>query len=72
MCFRIMHIVSKFQIFIHIFTVVNRKSKNRNLKNGELCILLRTQRVGDGYLVVESVGTASQFGQDLETGVVVA
>ena len=35
MCFQIMHIVSKFQIFIHIFTVVNRKSKNQNLKNGK-------------------------------------
>ena len=32
MCFWIMHIVSKFQIFIHIFTVVNRKSKNQNFK----------------------------------------
>ena len=35
MCFWIMHIVSKFQIFIRIVTVVNRKSKNQNLKNGE-------------------------------------
>ena len=35
MCFRIMHITPKFQIFILIFTVVNRKSKNQNLKNEE-------------------------------------
>ena len=30
-----MHIVSKFQIFIQIFTVVKPKNKNQNLKNGE-------------------------------------
>ena len=35
MCFWIMHSVSKFQIFIYTFSVVNRKSKNQNLKNGE-------------------------------------
>ena len=35
MCFWIMYIVSKFQIFIHIFTVVKPKNKNQNLKNGE-------------------------------------
>ena len=35
MCFQIMLMVFKFQIFIHIFSVVNRKSKNKNFKNGE-------------------------------------
>ena len=35
-----MHIVSKFQIFILIFTVVKLKNKNRNLKNGENTYLL--------------------------------
>ena len=39
MCFWIMHIVPKFQIFIHIFTVVKLKSKNQNFKNGEKVFL---------------------------------
>ena len=30
-----MHIVSKFKIFIHIFTVVKLKNKNQNLENGK-------------------------------------
>ena len=30
-----MHIVSKFQFFIHIFTVVNLENKNQNFKKGE-------------------------------------
>ena len=33
-----MHIVSKFQIFFHIFTVVKPKNKNLNFKNGEIGI----------------------------------
>ena len=35
MWFLIMHTVSKFQFFIHIFTVVKPKNKNQNFKNGE-------------------------------------
>ena len=35
MCFRIMHFVSKFQFFIHIFTMLKLKNKNQNFKNGE-------------------------------------
>ena len=34
MCFRIMHIVSKFQLIIHIFTREKLTNKNRNVKNG--------------------------------------
>ena len=29
-----MHIVTKFQIFIHIFTAVKLKNKNQHLKKG--------------------------------------
>ena len=35
MCFRIMHIVSKFQFFIHIFTVLKLKNENQTFNNGE-------------------------------------
>ena len=39
MFFWIVHIVSKFQIFIHIFTVAKPKNKNQNFKNGEKHVL---------------------------------
>jgi len=35
MCFQIMHIVSKFQFFIHISNVVKLKNKIQNFKRGE-------------------------------------
>ena len=35
MCFQNMHIVSKFQFFIHISIVVKLKNKIQNFKRGE-------------------------------------
>jgi len=35
MCFPIMHIVSKFQFFIHIFAMVKLKKTNPKFERGE-------------------------------------
>ena len=35
MCFSIMHIVSKFQFFIHIFAVVKLKKTNKKFERGK-------------------------------------
>ena len=34
MCFPIMHVVSKFQFFIHIFAMVKLKKKNQKFEGG--------------------------------------